>query len=46
MKAKLQSSNKIIEDLIMKYPGDLIHMDQAVSSTPDRSLTYSGKDNK
>ena len=35
---------KIIDDLITK-PGDLIHMDQAQSSTPGRPLTFSGKNN-
>ena len=46
-KAHIKSASKkgkIISDLITK-PGDLIHMDQAQSSTPGRPLTYSGKNN-
>ena len=30
----------------IKEPGDLVHMDQAESSIPECSLTYSGKNNK
>ena len=36
---------KIVGELITK-PGDLVHMDQAQSSTPGRPLTYSGRNNK
>ena len=44
--SKTEKSNKIIKDLIIKHPGDLVHMDQDESSTPGRPLTYSGKNNK
>ena len=36
---------KIIKQSITK-PGDLVHMDQAQSSTPGRPLTFSGWNNK
>ena len=38
-------SGKIVKGKI-KAPGDLIHTDQAQSSTPGRPLTYSGNNNK
>jgi hypothetical protein len=47
-KAHKKSSNKdnpIVKDDIVN-PGDLIHMDQAVSSLPGRWLTASGKPSK
>ena len=47
-KAHLKSADKspIVSKDKIKEPGDLIHMDQAESSTPGRPLTYSGKNNK
>ena len=47
-KTHKRSSNKdnhIVKEDITK-PGDLIHMDQAVSSLPGRWLTASGKPSK
>ena len=38
-------SGKIVKGKI-KEPGDLIHMDQAQSSTPGHPLTYSGNNSK
>ena len=38
-------NNELIKGVIVKNPGNLVHMDQAESSTPGRSLTYSGKNN-
>ena len=46
IKSKSEKTNKIAKDKIVINPGDLIHMDQAESSNPGRSLTYSGKNNK
>jgi len=44
-KAHSKSADKstIVSKDKIKEPGDLIHMDQAESSTPVRLLTYSGK---
>ena len=47
-KAHIKAANKdgrLIKQTIIN-PGDLIHMDQAQSSTPGRPLTYSGRNNK
>jgi len=38
-------TGKIVKGNI-KHPGDLVHMDQAQSSTPGRPLTYSGNNSK
>lgn len=38
-------TNKIVGEHITK-PGDMIHMDQAVVTTPGRPMTLSGKNNK
>ena len=43
-KKAVGKSNLVPADKI--YPGDLIHMDQAESTTPGRPLTYSGQNNK
>ena len=40
------TNNKIIKGLTVNNPGDLVHMDQAESSSSRRSLTYSRKNNK
>ena len=45
IKKPASRKGKIIGDTVRK-PGDLIHMDQAQSSTPGRPLTYSGKNSK
>ena len=45
IKKPASRKGKIIGDTVIK-PGDLIHMDQAQSSTPGRPLTYSGMNNK
>ena len=48
VKARIKPANntgKIIKQTSID-PGDLIHMDPSQSSTPDRTLTYSGKNNK
>ena len=40
------TNNKIIKGLTVNNPGDLVHMDQAESSTPIIPLTYSGNNDK
>ena len=47
-KAHIKAANKdgrLVKQTIIN-PRDLIHMDQAQSSTPGRPLTYSGRNNK
>ena len=46
IKITANKDNKIVKDTVVINPGDLIHMDQAESSTPGRPLTHSGKNNK
>ena len=46
MKSKSEKTNRIAKDGIVIDPGDLIHVDQEESSTPDRPLIYSDKNNK
>ena len=46
IKSKSEKKKKIAKDSIVLSLGDLMHMDQAESSTPGRPLTNSGKNNK
>ena len=42
---KSNKSNSISKDIIIEHSGDLVHMDQAESFTPGRSLTFIGRNN-
>ena len=43
--SKTDSDNKIVKGTIVKFPGDIVHMDQVELETPGRPFTFSGRNN-